>query len=135
MAVDSEKNEKVSKDKLFESIVKEAGEFYNLILTVSSAFLGGTLLFLEKIAPSPDRCSLWVLYSGWACLIASIAISAYVRLKNLESGRLALEQKYEEAKRLDRMKEALTIAMTIFMVIGILLITLFGMINLLIFNK
>jgi len=124
------KDEKVSKDTLFQSIVKEAGEFYNLILTVSSAFLGGTLIFLEKIAPNPVQCSLWVLYLGWVSLIGSIAISAYVRLKNLESGRLALEERYEDAQQLDRKKEWLSSLMTILMVAGVALITIFGIINL-----
>lgn len=131
---DKSTNEKVSKDTLFNSIVKEAGEFYNLILTVASAFLGGSLLFLEKIAPQPVKWSFCILGFGWLSLIISIGLAAYVRLKNLESGRLALEEKYEEAKKLDRKKECCTVCMMCMVLFGVLCITIFGMINLILKN-
>jgi len=123
-------NEKVSKDTLFNSIVKEAGEFYNLVLTVASAFLGGTLLFLEKIAPQPVKWSLCILALGWLSLIVSIGLAVYVRLKNLESGRLALEGKYDDAAKLDRKKECHCVCMTWTLLLGVLCVAAFGMINL-----
>jgi len=126
---DDQKDERVSKDALFDSIVKEAGGFYNLILSVASAFLGGSLLFLEKIAPKPVVWSLPILGLGWLALIVAIGLSAYVRLENLEAGRLALEGKYDEAKKLDRKKECCCIGMLWTLLIGVFLVAAFGLVN------
>jgi len=127
---DQPPNEKVSRDTLFNSIVKEAGEFYSLVISVASAFLGGTLLFLEKIAPHPFKWSLCILAFGWLSLIMSIGLAVYVRLKNLESGRLALEGKYDEAQKLDRKKECCSVCMMWTLLFGVFCVAVFGMINL-----
>ncbi|MCK5240900.1 hypothetical protein KAR34_00480 [bacterium] len=122
--------DKVSEDVIFNSIVKEAGGFYTLVLTVASAFLGGTLFFLEKIVGTPNKYSLILLGLGWMSLITTIGLSAFIRFQNVESGRLALEKKYNEAKKLDRDKEAKCILMIWTLIIGILFIAIFGIINL-----
>lgn len=120
----------VSREVLFNSIVKEAGDFYNLILGISSAFLGGSLFFIEKIAPNPQGYSLVLLYAGYVLLILTIALSAYVRWKNLESGKKALESKYDEANAIDCQKEKCCKFMLWFFVLGITLVSLFGMVSL-----
>ena len=45
--------EPVSSDKLAEVIAGEAEGFYHTVVTVATAFLGGSLFFLERIVPRP----------------------------------------------------------------------------------
>lgn len=122
-------NNKVSKDALFQAIVTEAGGLYKVVAVTASSFLGGSLLFIEKIAPNPVACTLWLLGLGWVLLIVSISLVAWVRLLNLDSGRLALEEKYKEASRIDKNKEKYTITAIILLAVGMALIMAFGLIN------
>jgi hypothetical protein len=126
----TEPNEKVSKDALFSSIVAEAQGLHRQMVTIAVTFLGGTLLFLEKIATEPTVFSMLFLILGWAALIASVALSSFVRLKNLDAGRYALEEKYDEAARIDRRKECLSIVTIWCFIAGISFITIFGIVNL-----
>lgn len=124
-------SDNVSRAALFDSIVKEASEFYKLVLTVASAFLGGTLIFLEKIAPPPVPWWLFVLLCiGWLCLITAICILAIVRTKNLESGCHALDNNFEAAQAIDAKKERYTEWTLWLLIAGVCCITLFGIINL-----
>ena len=126
----TESNEKVSKDALFGSIVTEAQGLDRQLVTISVTFLGGTLFFLERIAAEPTDISMVFLILGWVALIASVAFSSFVRLKNLDAGRYALEEKYDEAARIDRRKECLSIVTIWCFVAGISFITIFGIVNL-----
>lgn len=126
----TESNEKVSKDALFASIVTEAQGLHRQLVTIAVSFLGGTLFFLEKIAAEPTVLSMLFLILGWVALIASVALSSFVRLKNLDAGRCALEEKYDEAARIDRRKECLSIVTIWCFVAGISFITIFGIVNL-----
>ena len=55
-----------------ESVVAEAVAFYRLMVTTSTVFLGGTLVFWEKVAPKPTQETLVMLGAGWLFLIATI---------------------------------------------------------------
>lgn len=127
---DSSQEESVPKKTVFESITSEAGGFYRQVLTIASAFLGGTILFFDKLKVSIKPLSLILLFLGWLCLIVVIALSGIIRLKNLESGRLALDNEIEKARKLDSRKENWSEIMLWFLIAGIFLITLFGIINL-----
>lgn len=119
----------VSKNVLFQSIATEAGGFYGLVITVASSFFGGTLLFMDKLATDPVRCPVLLLL-GWIALVASIALIGWVRLANLISGRLALEDEHDDARRLDRRKERAAFWGLGMLTAGMILILLFGFVNL-----
>ncbi|TET39224.1 MAG: hypothetical protein E3J72_00855 [Planctomycetota bacterium] len=123
-------NDNVSREALFAAIVSEAAGFYKIITITGSSFLGGSLLFMEKIAPNPKMWTLWYfLLPSWLFIIASIGIVIYVRRKNIESGRLALEGKYDEATEIDRQTAFWSTTSMIALLVGMLLLLLFGLIN------
>jgi len=121
---------KVSKDALFDSIVRESQGFHNQLITIASAFFAGTLFFIEKLIYNLNVYSLLLLIFGWLALIISILLSVHIRLNNLESGRLALEEKYNDAAHLDRKKEKWSKYSAWLLVIGMISLTFFGSINL-----
>ena len=123
------KDDAVSKEQVFLSVASEAAGYYKLIVTVASSFLGGSLLFLERIAPRPSQFSLVVLAAGWASLIASIGLVAWIRAKNLESGALVLAGDYDRAKTIDSTKMFLSNWATVLLCLGMLLIMLCGLLN------
>lgn len=133
LKVNSERNDKkeseVSKECIFTTIASEAAGLYNLLITVSTGMFAGTLLFLERIAPSPTRVSLWLLALGWLMLLLCTLACAWVRWKNLESGRLALEGKFEDARKVDKPNRMLTKFSIISLGLGIAFIGVFALMN------
>ena len=131
--MNSERNNKkeseVSKECIFTTIASEAAGLYNLLITVSTGMFAGTLLFLDRIAPSPTRVSLWLLALGWLMLLLCTLACAWVRWKNLESGRLALEGKFEDARKVDKPNRMLTKFAIISLGLGIAFIGIFGFVN------
>ena len=93
--------EPVSSDKKYEVLAGEADGFYKILVTVSTAFFGGSLLYLEKIARHATPISIVVLALGWFALVLAIFWVTDVRRQNLESLRLAMEGKYDEARAVD----------------------------------
>jgi hypothetical protein len=120
----------VTPDVLFQAVVDEARAAYKLIVTMASAFLGGTLLFLEKIAPNPARCSIVVLGLGWSLLICSILCVLRVHYLNLKSGTHVLNGRYELAQPIDEKNDRLTMVASLLLVGGLLAIAVFGIWNL-----
>jgi len=127
--VDTEKNNQVSKECIFTTIASEAAGLYNLLITLSTGMFGGTLLFLYRIAPSPTKKSLWFLGFGWGMLLFCTLACAWVRWKNLESGRLALEGKFEDARKVDKPNRMLTKLAIISLALGIAFIGIFAFTN------
>ncbi|MHC4662847.1 MAG: hypothetical protein ACYS8W_14285 [Planctomycetota bacterium] len=126
-------DDNVSREAIFSAIVAEAGGFYKIITTIGGGFLGGSLVFMEKIAPHPAKWTLWhFLLPAWILILASGAIVVFVRRKNLESGRLALEGKFDDAIKIDRQTSRLSTIVTFVLIIGVLLLMLFGFANLVI---
>jgi hypothetical protein len=122
-------DEHVSKDAVFSSIVSEAACFYKMIVAVASSFLGGSLIFMEKIAPDPSTFSLVVLGIGWLALMASIALVATVRRLNLESGWRAMGGNYDEARRIDKKTRSRSKWSTRLLILGMSAIMVFGVLN------
>ena len=125
------KQDSVSKQCIFKIIATEAAGLYNLLITVSTGMLAGTLLFLEKIAPSPTTSSLLFLGLGWLMLLFCTLACAWIRWNNLESGRLALEGKFEDARKVDNPNRMLTKLSIMSLGLGIALIGIFAMVNIL----
>ena len=131
MSADKETNDKdeISRECIFKTIVSEAAGLYNLLITVSTGVFGATLLFLDRIAPSPTKASLWCLALGWLMLILCTGSCVWIRWRNLESGRLALEGKFKEASDIDKPNRRLTKVAIFGLFCGITLVAAFGLIN------
>jgi hypothetical protein len=98
----------VPKSAILQSITAEANGFYGVVVTVASTFLGGSLLFLERLAPARTGWSIVVMAFGWLSLVASIGCIARIRFMNLRSGKLALRDEYEQADVIDRHTDTLS---------------------------
>jgi len=119
----------VSKETIFKILAQEAGGFYQIITVTASSFLGGTLLFMDRIAPKPQAYSLCFLFIGWILLIVSISSVAYVRRYNLKSAQYALQREFNKAKELDCKKDMASNIALISLVLGMACIMVFGSIN------
>ena len=127
-------NESVEKDTLFQAIVESATEYYKLIVMVASAFLGGSLILVEQLSHSlspikPTKDLLRLLACGWICLVISIFLIAMVQRSNLRSGKLVLEGKIKEARRIDNHTDVETTWALITLAAGIALIMAYGYLN------
>jgi hypothetical protein len=121
--------DEISRECIFETIATEAVGLYNLQITVSTGVFGATLLFLERIAPSPTEASLLCLAFGWLILILCTGACVCIRWMNLESGRMALEGKSEEAQEIDKPNRRLTKFAIFALLSGIVLMVIFGFLN------
>lgn len=116
--------------KIFDSLVNETLALSKLIVGTATAFLGGSLVFLEKIAPQRTPCSLIVLFLAWLLLIAAILSILCMHRISLISGWHALEGRSEKAQGNDERARRLSLAAVMCMVLGVALMMLFGAINL-----
>lgn len=121
--------DQVTRDAILASHTEEAQGFYNLVMTVATSFLGGTLLFVEKVA-SPVPASLWLIAIGWILLVGSIGCIAWARRINLWSGGAALGRREGESREHDRVGNRFTTAGTLLLVAGMLSVTLAGIVGL-----
>lgn len=125
----SEDENGVSKAALLQSITTEANGFYTQIATVASAFLGGSLLFMDKIAPVRGGASLPLLALGWFALVASIGCVVRLRHMNLLSGGLAMNKMYEEATRINKRTDRLSSLAQGSLIFGMALLVIVGIMN------
>lgn len=122
--------EPVSSDRKYDVLAREADGYYRMIVTISTAFLGGSILFLERLAKQPECWTLPLLASGWVSFLVAIHSVASVRRQNLEALRLALEGKYDQARSIDeRTRTASTLALWA-MLVGMFLMAVYGFSNL-----
>lgn len=114
---------------IYTTVAQGANDLYRTMITVASSFLGGSLLFLEKFAPSPPRWSMWLLALGWGALVLSVMCTARVLRLNNISGRHALENKWEESGKVWKNADRYTDWAGYSLCVGIAMIMLFGFIN------
>lgn len=119
----------VSREKIFDTVVKEAGAFYDLVIKISISCIGATFFFTEKICVDPLKWTLILLFFGWGSLVCTIGLVAWVRFKNIKSGTLVLEGKIIEAIAIDKNKGRVTGISLVFLIIGILCFLVFGAVN------
>lgn len=122
--------EPVSSDKKYEVLAGEAEGFYRMVVTVSTAFLGGSMLFMEKLAPHPVPYSVLVLAAGWAAFLVAIFFIVDVRRKNLESLRLAMRCEYDKADIIDKGTRRGSQVAQNAMLAGMCLVAVYGLLNL-----
>lgn len=118
-----------TRKQISETVAAEAVGFYKLVVTTATAFLGGTLLFWEKVNPHPSHISLIPLLIGWFFLGCSIALIAFVRRGNIECGRLVLANKTEKAEVVALSARFWTTSAMLALAAGILMVMLSGFIT------
>jgi len=119
----------VPKSAILQSVTAEANGFYGVIVTVASTFLGGSLLFLEKFTPAKSDLSIVVISVGWVSLVASIGCIARVRFMNLRSGKLALSDRFDEAKKIDSHTDLLSNWSPWLLIAGMSALVIVGILN------
>lgn len=119
----------VSKTVIFQSITTEAGGFYTTVTTVASAFLGASLLFIDKFITGGTTPSLVLLGLSWISLVASLGCISCVRYLNLQSGRLALEDNFERAGVVDLRSCKVLTASLVCLIVGMTALVFVGLAN------
>lgn len=127
---EQDNGDEVSKDELFSGMVKEAGGFYQLVIAITSAFLGGTLIFLKDVEIT-NSYTLWFLGLGWVSLVVTIAVMAKVRLMNLKSFKFSLLKEWGKSAEIDRENEKRTLFLLNLLAFGLLMLTIFGFLTIL----
>jgi len=113
-----------------ETAISEAVGFYKLIVATATLFLGGTLVFWEKLSPPSSAVSLFPLAAGWLCLILSVAFVVAVRRDNVELGRLCLTGTDAKYDRIAARSRSLTTLSGMFLAVGMLFVASAGMVTL-----
>jgi hypothetical protein len=130
----------ISLERLYDTMSKEVDGLYRQMITICTAFLGGTLVFFEKLFVSNAEWSIYVLFGGWAALTYPLAVLIFIRWQNVEAHRHVLEylktgkeKEYNEAVLMSRRGRKWTTSAIISMVAGLVLVAAFTAIN--IFNR
>ena len=123
-------DDSVSRETIFTVHANDAEGFYKLIVTVATAFLGGSLIFMEKFLPEPTWWSFGFLTFGWFCLILAITRVTQVRRSNLAAARLALEKKFEESSRIGDESDKKATHAARFLIAGMCFMMVAGLIGL-----
>lgn len=110
-----------------ETVIAEASGYYKLIVATATLFLGGTLVFWEKVAPLPSKVSLILLGLGWLFLIISVMLIAFVRRDNVEAGRLCLSDKFDKYERVAKRSRNLTTWSGMSLALGMFFVASAGM--------
>lgn len=121
--------EAVSSDVKFTVLSEQASGYYHTVTTIATAFLGGSLLFIEKIAPHPVPWTLGLLGAGWVCLLAAIGFITDVRRTNMLSMRLAMRSEQELAQDIDKVARRSCMIGQYALILGMLLVSLYGLAN------
>jgi hypothetical protein len=110
-----------------ESVIAEATGYYKLVVATATLFLGGTLVFWEKVTPTLTLPSLVLLGVGWLFLVASVMLVVFVRRDNIEMGRLALAASYDKCEPIAVRSRRLTTASGICLALGMFFVAAAGM--------
>jgi len=115
---------------VLESVTRQAEGLSKLLVTTSSAFLGGSLLFLKEVIARLSTLGFWLLGVGWFFLISCVVCVACIGVLNTRSAYYALEGSRDKAYQHDRRARRCTIAAPVCLAIGMALIMAFGLIGL-----
>lgn len=133
----SDSNERtISLEVLYDTMSKEADGLYKQMITICTAFLGGTLVFFEKLFVGNAEWSIYILFVGWAALTYPLAVLMIVRWQNVEAHRYILEYfktneeaEYNKAVEIPKRGRKWTKSAIFSMVAGLILISIFTAIN------
>ncbi len=130
------REQKISFEALYDTMSKEADGLYKQMITICTAFLGGSLVFFEKLFVSDAGWAIYFLFGGWAALTYPLAVLIYVRWQNVEAHRHILEYlkteseiEYNKAVAIPKRGRKWTTSAIISMLAGLILIATFTAIN------
>jgi hypothetical protein len=118
-----------TRNVIFNAQVTEAQGLYSQLLAIATGVFAGTLIFLEKIAPSPTKESLLLLAAGWLSLLACMILTVWIRWKNVESCRVYLVSGLEAGKKIEKFNRLLTRVAIVCLLCGTLFIAGFSFWN------
>jgi hypothetical protein len=130
MVEDATSGDGVSQETILKVLAEIANEYYRLVFAVASAFLGGSLLFLEKFVRKLSVGTLVPLTLGWVALVVAIALIANVCARNIESANLVIRDKRADARKLDDAKARDTALAVWCLVGGMTLLVIAGIVSL-----
>jgi hypothetical protein len=126
----------VSLDELYKTMATEAAGLYNQMITICTTFLGGTLVFYDKLFVSGNSYTLILLFLGWLCLVIPLPMLIWIRWQNVEAHRYILKyikfQKaddYTKGVEIPKKSRCLTQWAIWLIAVGLFLISLFTAIN------
>ncbi len=120
-----------AREVLVDGLVSEARGFYAQITTVASAFLGGSVLFRDKL-PDVPGCN-WLLGVAWTCFALSLMLIVFVRLNNISGAERALDtidgrqaNSVLPGSLLSRLGRGCTLAAVALLALGVFALVAFG---------
>lgn len=131
MSDPSDDQRAATRDMLAKELIAEVRGFYAQITTVASAFLGGSVLFRDKL-PDVPSCN-WLLGVAWTCFALSLTLIVFVRLNNISGAERALDridgrrtQTHLSENRLSTLGRGSTLASVALLALGVLTLVAFG---------
>jgi len=124
--------------QLYSTMAQEAAGLYKQMITISTAFLGGSLAFFDKFfTRGRASSSIWLLLFAWVALIYPVFVLSWVRWQNVESHRHMLEYlknersngEYEKAADIAAKSRKLTMSAIISLAIALALLAIFVFVN------
>ena len=120
-----------ARERLSNELVAEARGFYSQIATVASAFLGGSVLFRDKL-PDVPACN-WLLGVAWTCFALTLTLIVCVRLNNISGAERALDtidgrqtNSVLPGSLLSRLGRGCTLAAVVLLAFGVFALVAFG---------
>jgi hypothetical protein len=120
-----------ARERLFNELVAETRGFYSQLATVASAFLGGSVLFRDKL-PDVPACN-WLLGVAWTSFALSLVLIVLVRLNNIAGAEQLIDM--IDGKRpvttpsdggLSAFGRGCTIGAVVLLVVGVIALVAFG---------
>ena len=121
---------RISEDTVFQMHISETQGFYGLMLALASTFLGGTLVFVEWLLPEPTTLTFVLLVLGWVFLVVSLIFLGIVRLLNVRASHFVLMKEHERVKKICRRNRKIGNISCLLLAIGIVLISVCGIVAL-----
>ncbi len=120
-----------AREVLADGLVAEVRGFYAQITTVASAFLGGSVLFRDKLPDVPGVN--WLLGVAWTCFALSLTLVVFVRLNNISGAERALDtidgrqtNSVLPGSLLSRLGRGCTLAAVALLALGVFALVAFG---------
>lgn len=113
---------------LFGTSVTLSDSLSNTVITLATAFLGGTIIFIEKIVKGPINY-FGLIWIGCSCIIATIGCNLYIRSRNIRAIQHELNRNYDQCNTLQRRTRSLSDFSYGSLLIGMVLITTFALLN------
>ena len=104
-------------------IKAETSSLFNFLVATATAFLGGSILFWEKLAPTPTLSIVNYLAFGWLFLIAAIVQVLWARARGVFIAWADLENKPDQSASNRKWAKRSTMLAIYFLAIGLICVS------------